>query len=64
MDLRFRRTTNEKPEFPHTLNGSGMATSRLMVALLETNQTDEGSVMVPVALRPFCGFSIIKREDY
>lgn len=64
MELRFRRSTNEKPEFPHTLNGSGMATSRLMVALLETYQTDEGSVMVPEALRSYCGFNIIKREDF
>lgn len=63
MNLRFRRSANAKPEFPHTLNGSGLATSRLMVALLENNQTDEGSVMIPEALRPYTGFSILKRED-
>ena len=62
MNLRFRRTASGKPEFPHTLNGSGVATSRLMVALLEINQTDEGSVMVPEPLRKYTGFSIIKRE--
>ncbi len=62
MNLRFRRTTNAKPEFPHTLNGSGLATSRLMVALLENYQTDEGSVMVPEVLRKYTGFSSIKRE--
>jgi seryl-tRNA synthetase len=62
MNLRFRRTASAKPEFPHTLNGSGVATSRLIVALLEINQTDEGSVMVPEPLRKYTGFSIIKRE--
>ncbi|UCF63951.1 MAG: serine--tRNA ligase [bacterium] len=64
LNLRFRREPTAKPEFPHTLNGSGLATSRLMVALLETYQTDEGSVMVPEVLRPYTGFNLIKREDY
>ena len=64
MELRFKRNTTTKPEFPHTLNGSGMATSRLMVALLEIYQTDEGSVMVPEVLRSYTGFNIIKREVY
>ncbi len=63
MNLRFRRNPTAKPEFPHTLNGSGMATSRLIVALLETYQTDEGSVMVPDVLQSYTGFSLIKRED-
>lgn len=64
LNLRFRRVPTAKPEFPHSLNGSGLATSRLMVALLEVNQTDEGSVMVPNVLRKYTGFPIIKREDY
>lgn len=64
MNLRFRRSSGSRPEYPHTLNGSGLATSRLMVALLENYQTDEGSVMVPVPLRRYTGFSIIKREDF
>jgi len=64
MNLRFRRDPNTKPEFPHTLNGSGLATSRLMVALLETYQTDEGSVLVPEVLRPYTDFNVIKREGY
>ena len=63
MNMRFRRSDSSKPEFPHTLNGSGLATSRLMVALLEIYQTDEGSVMVPEPLRPYTGFNIIKRDD-
>jgi seryl-tRNA synthetase len=62
MNMRFRRSDSSKPEFLHTLNGSGLATSRLIVALLEIYQTDEGSVMVPEPLRPYTGFNIIKRE--
>lgn len=44
-----------KPELVHTLNGSGLATSRLMVALLENNQNADGSVNIPAALQPFLG---------
>jgi seryl-tRNA synthetase len=44
-----------KPQFLHTLNGSGLATSRLIVALLETWQTEDGGVTVPPALRPWMG---------
>jgi seryl-tRNA synthetase len=51
---RFRRK-NEKPQFVHTLNGSGLATSRLMVALLENNQREDGSILVPKALRKYLG---------
>ncbi|MGA8164754.1 MAG: serine--tRNA ligase [Waddliaceae bacterium] len=49
--IRFRKK-GEKPELLHTLNGSGLATSRLMVALLENNQNADGSVNIPVVLRP------------
>jgi len=63
MNLRFRRNPTAKLEFPHTLNGSGMATSRLMVALLENYQTDEGSVMVPDVLQSYTNFTLIKREE-
>jgi seryl-tRNA synthetase len=46
----------------HTLNGSGLATSRLMVSLLEINQTDEGTVVIPPVLRPYLnGLSVIKK---
>jgi len=62
MNIRFRRSSNSKPEFVHTLNGSGLATSRLMVALLENYQTDEGSVMVPKTLKTYTRFGVIKRE--
>lgn len=49
---RFRRK-GEKPELVHTLNGSGLATSRLMVSLLESNQQADGSVVIPKVLRPY-----------
>jgi len=58
-NIRFRRDAQSKPEFVHTLNGSGLATSRLMVALLENNQTPEGKIIVPKALQPYTGFAII-----
>jgi len=44
-----------KPQPVHTLNGSGLATSRLMVALIENNQQEDGSVVIPEALRPYLG---------
>jgi seryl-tRNA synthetase len=52
--IRFRRKGG-KPELLHTLNGSGLATSRLMVAILENNQQEDGSVIVPKVLRPYLG---------
>lgn len=54
-DTRFRREPGSKPEFVHTLNGSGLATSRLMVAILENNQQPDGSVIIPKVLRPYLG---------
>ncbi len=50
--IRFRKK-NEKPQYIHTLNGSGVATSRLMVALLENNQQEDGSVLVPKVLHKY-----------
>lgn len=54
-NTRFRRGKEEKPEFVHTLNGSGLATSRLMVALLENNQAEDGSVTIPPVLHKYMG---------
>ena len=51
--IRYRPKEGEKPEFVHTLNGSGLATSRLMVSLLENNQQADGSVTIPEVLRPY-----------
>ena len=50
--IRFRKK-NEKPQYVHTLNGSGLATSRLMVALLENNQQEDGSILVPKILHKY-----------
>jgi seryl-tRNA synthetase len=50
--IRFRKK-EEKPEFVHTLNGSGLATSRLMVALLENNQQKDGSISLPLVLHKY-----------
>lgn len=58
-NIRFRREETKKPEFVHTLNGSGLATSRLMVSLLENYQTPEGKVVVPKVLHRYTGFEII-----
>lgn len=55
MNLRFRPDKNAKPEFPHTLNGSGLALPRTVVAILENYQTKEGQVIVPEVLRPYMG---------
>ena len=53
-NTRFRQG-KDKPQLVHTLNGSGLATSRLMVALLENNQQPDGSVLIPQALRGYLG---------
>ncbi len=51
--IRFKRNEGSKTEFLHTLNGSGLATSRLMVALLENNQQADGSVLIPKVLQKY-----------
>ncbi|HWZ84881.1 MAG TPA: serine--tRNA ligase [Thermoanaerobaculia bacterium] len=51
--IRFRRADGEKPEFVHTLNGSGLPVGRTMVAILENYQRPDGSVAIPEALRPY-----------
>jgi len=62
-NIRFRREKGAKPEFVHTLNGSGLATSRLMVSILENYQTDEGTVVVPRVLRPYLnGLDVLRRK--
>ena len=53
--MRYRPEANAKPEFVHTLNGSGLATSRLMVSLLECNQNKDGSVRIPKVLQSRLG---------
>jgi seryl-tRNA synthetase len=58
MQARFRPTVSGqpgKPEFVHTLNGSGLAVGRALVAVLENHQQADGSVRVPSVLRPYLG---------
>ena len=54
-NIRYRREDNRKVECVHTLNGSGVATPRLLVALLETYQRKDGTVEIPEALQPHLG---------
>lgn len=53
MNLRFRRAGGAKPEFVHTLNGSGLAVGRTWIAILENYQQADGSILIPEVLRPF-----------
>ncbi|MEE8218695.1 MAG: serine--tRNA ligase [Vicinamibacteria bacterium] len=54
-NLRYRPDPKTKPRFVHTLNGSGLAVGRTLVALLENYQQEDGSVVIPEALRPYMG---------
>ena len=54
-NIRFRREETGKPEFVHTLNGSGLATSRIFPALVEQNQRADGSIVIPEVLRKYLG---------
>ena len=54
-NIRFRREAQGKPEFVHTLNGSGLALPRVMIAVLENYQQADGSIEVPRVLRPYLG---------
>ena len=58
-DIRFRRDTKAKPEYVHTLNGSGVAVGRALSAILENFQQADGSVIVPEVLRPYMGVDVI-----
>ena len=58
-NIKYRRSDDKKLEFIHTLNGSGLATSRLMVSLLENNLRSDGKLNVPEALRPYVKKDII-----
>ena len=58
--IRFRRKDTQKVEYLNTLNASGLATSRLMPAILEQYQQEDGSIVVPEVLRKWVGKDIIK----
>ena len=62
-NIRFRRKGGSGTELVHTLNGSGLAVGRTLVAILENYQQADGSVVIPEALRPYIGdLSVLKRE--
>ena len=60
MNTKFRRDIKSKPEYVHTLNGSGLAVGRTVIAILENYQQADGSVIVPEALRPYMGVDVIR----
>ena len=61
-NIRFRRESTGKPEFLHTLNGSGLATSRIFPAMVEQNQLKDGSIKVPEVLQKYLGgMEVIRR---
>lgn len=59
MNLRYKSSTGEN-KFPHILNGSGTALARLFVALVETYQQIDGSIVIPQALQPYLGVDVIR----
>jgi seryl-tRNA synthetase len=62
--IRFRRAGGAKPEYVHTLNGSGLAIGRTWIAILENFQREDGSVAIPEALRPYMnGMEVIEAES-
>ena len=59
-NIKFKRTNESKPEFVHTLNGSGLAVGRTVVAILENNQQKDGTIVIPKVLVPYMRTDIIK----
>lgn len=59
-NIRFRPQSGAKLQFVHTLNGSGLALPRVLIAILENYQQGDGSIVVPEALRLYTGFEVIK----
>jgi len=58
--VRYRPDSESKPRFVHTLNGSGLALPRVMIAIIENYQQEDGSILVPEALRPYMNSEVIK----
>ena len=61
-NIRFRRLPKAKPEFVHTLNGSGLAVGRTVLAVLENYQRADGGIEIPETLVPFTGFRRIAAD--
>ena len=62
-NIKFRREKGAKPEYVHTLNGSGLAVGRTVAAILENYQQADGTVKVPKALVPYMGTEVIGRPE-
>ena len=60
--IRYRPENGARPRFVHTLNGSGLALPRVIIAIMENYQQADGSVVVPEVLRPYTGFDIIESK--
>lgn len=58
-NIRYRPAAGARPELVHTLNGSGLALPRVLIALLENNQQPDGSIIIPKTLQPYTGFDRI-----
>ena len=54
-NIRFRREPKAKPEFVHTLNGSGLPPGRVMISVMENYQQKDGTILVPEVLQPYLG---------
>lgn len=59
-NIRFRPQKGGKTEFPHALNGSGLALPRTLIAVIENNQQADGSITIPKVLRPYVGVDVIR----
>ena len=60
-NIRYRPEPGARPQFVHTLNGSGLALPRVMIAVMETYQRADGAIAIPQALQPYTGFTEIMR---
>jgi seryl-tRNA synthetase len=59
-NIRYRPTPEDKPQFVHTLNGSGLALPRVLIAILENYQQADGSIIIPEVLQPYVGEQVIR----
>jgi seryl-tRNA synthetase len=58
-NIRYRSAQGARPEYLHTLNGSGLALPRVIIAIMENYQRKDGSIVIPEVLRPYTGFDLI-----
>ena len=58
-NVRYRSQDGARPQLPHTLNGSGLALPRVIIAIMENYQQADGSIVIPEVLRPYTGFARI-----